>query len=41
MTEAEMIYHRHVHYEWNDVSKSLKNSIIHAIEVALIRDEGL
>ena len=34
MTEAEKIYHRFVNYEWNEVSDSLKESILKAINEA-------
>ena len=35
MTEAEKIYERFVNYEWNEVSDSLKESILKAINEAL------
>ena len=35
MTEAEKIYERFVKNEWNEVSTSLKESILKAIEQAL------
>jgi hypothetical protein len=37
MTEAELIYERFVNYEWNSVSESLKDSIIKAINEALLQ----
>ena len=35
MTKAEKIYERFVSYEWNEVSDSLKESILKAINEAL------
>lgn len=35
MNKAEEIYHRFVQYEWNDISDSLKMSIIRAINEAM------
>jgi hypothetical protein len=35
MTEAEKIYERFVNYEWNEVSDSLKESILKSINEAL------
>jgi hypothetical protein len=37
MTEAEVIYERFVNYEWNSVSEALKQSIIKAINEALLQ----
>lgn len=37
MTKAEEIYERFVNYEWNSVSESLKDSIIKAINEALVQ----
>ena len=41
MTEAEKIYERFVNYEWNEVSNSLKESILKAIEYALKEEEKI
>jgi hypothetical protein len=35
MTKAEEIYHRFVQYEWNEISDSMKKSIIDALNEAL------
>jgi hypothetical protein len=41
MTEAEKIYERFVNYEWNEVSESLKESILKAINEALKQGQSL
>ena len=41
MTQAEKIYERFVNYEWNEVSNSLKESILKAIEYALKEEEKI
>ena len=35
MTKAEEIYHRFVHYEWNEIGEGMKKSILDAINEAL------
>lgn len=35
MTKAEEIYHRFVHYEWNEIEEGMKKSILDAINEAL------
>ena len=41
MTELEKIYERFVNYEWNEVSDSLKESILKAINEALKQGQNL
>jgi hypothetical protein len=40
MTQAEEIYHRFVQYEWNEISDSMKKSIIDAINEALLKPDN-
>ena len=37
MTKAEEIYHRFVQYEWEEISDTMKKSILDAINEALIQ----